>query len=82
VAEMGSDYKVLPVAPVVFKVLAGIGAILGVVSCIVILVGGGTPETPRWMGIIVLVVGTVYFFIFMVASEVVKLLLDINQRIK
>ncbi|MGA2775346.1 MAG: hypothetical protein ABSE81_04735 [Candidatus Omnitrophota bacterium] len=79
---MYGDYKVLPVASKVFKVLAYIGAVLGVISALIIFAGMGTPETPRWMGLVTLIVGAVYFFIFTVAGEIVDLLLDMNARIK
>lgn len=79
---MYGDYKVLPVASTVFKVLAWIGGVLGVISALIIFAGMGTPETPRWMGLVTLIVGAIYFFIFSVASEVVNLLLDMNSRIK
>lgn len=79
---MYGDYKVLPIAPKVFKVLAWVGLTLGVISALMILAGMAMPETPRWMGLVTLIVGAVYFFIFTVASEVVGLLLDMNARIK
>ena len=79
---MYGDYKVLPIAPKVFKVLAWIGLVLGVISALIILAGMAAPETPRWMGLITLIVGVVYFFIFTVAAEMVSLLLDMNTRIK
>lgn len=79
---MYGDYKVLPVAPKVFRVLAWIGLTLGVISALVIFAGIGMPETPRWMGIITLIVGALYCFIFMAVSEGIRLLLDMNDRIK
>lgn len=78
---MPNKYKVLPIAPTVFKVLSGIGLSLGVISCIVILIGGGVSETPRWMGLVTLIVGALYFFFFMVASEATKLLLELKDKI-
>ena len=79
---MYGDYKVLPIAPKVFKALAWIGGGLGVISALMIFAGMGMPETPHWMGLVTLVVGAVYFFVFTVASEIVSLLLDMNSRIK
>jgi hypothetical protein len=79
---MYGDYKMLSIAPKIFKVLAWIGAALGLISALIILAGMSTPETPRWMGLITLIVGVVYFFIFTVVAEVVSLLLDMNARIK
>jgi hypothetical protein len=79
---MLKDYKVLQVAPLVFKTLAWIGVSLGLISALVIFFGGATPETPGWMGIISLVVGVLYGFVFLVVSEGIELLLDMNSRIK
>ena len=79
---MHEDYKVLPIAPKVFAVLAWIGVMLGVISALIIFVGSVAPETPRWMGLVPLVVGAVYFFLFMVASEVVALLMEIKIKVK
>ncbi len=79
---MYANYKVLPIAPKVFKVLAWVGVALGLVSALIIFAGAAMPETPRWMGLITLIVGAVYFFFFMVASEGIKLLLEIKDKIK
>ncbi len=79
---MYGDYKVLPIAPKVFKGLAWVGAALGVISALIIFAGMGMPETPRWMGLVTLIVGALYCFIFMVVSEGIRLLLDMNDRIK
>jgi hypothetical protein len=72
----------LTVSSVIFKILAWLGVILGIISCIAILIKGGTPQVPRWMGFVSLVVWLIYFFIFMSASEIIKLLLEIRSRLK
>jgi len=74
--------KFLKVGSVIFKVLAWIALILGVVSCIVILVGGGTPEAPRVTSLIGLLLGAIYFFLFYTAGCVIRVLLDIKENIK
>ena len=79
---MYGDYKMLSIAPKVFKILAWIGIALGVISALIIFVGMSTPETPRWMGLVTLIAGIFYFLLFMVAAEAVRLLLDMNSRIK
>lgn len=79
---MYGEYKVLPIAPKVFKVLAWIGFTLGVISALIIFAGMAAPETPRWMGLVTLVVGALYCFIFMAVSEGITLLLDIDSRVK
>lgn len=79
---MLNNYKLLRSAVTVFKVLAWIGVSLGVISSITIFVGGGVPEVPRWMELVSLVIGALYLFIFLVVSEVIKLLLEIKEKIK
>ena len=79
---MYGNYKVLPIAPLIFKSLAWLGLSLGIISALVIFIGMAMPETPRWMGLITLIIGAVYFFVFTVVAEVVSLLLDMNARIK
>jgi CDP-diglyceride synthetase len=79
---MYTDYKVLPMAPKIFKGLSWVGITLGIISALVIFSGLGAPETPRWMGLVTPILGAVYFFVFSVVAEVVKLLLDMNSRIK
>ena len=79
---MQGKYKVLSIASPVFKTLAWTGLVLGVVSAGIILSGMDDSGAPRWMGVITLIAGAVYFFIFFVASEIIHLLLDMNERIK
>jgi len=79
---MHGNYKILPIASVVFKTLAWIGLVLGVISALIIFIGMDESGTPRWMGGITLIAGAVYFFVFFVAAEMIHLLLDMNARIK
>lgn len=79
---MNSTYKTLSIATVIFKVLAGAAILLGLLSGIAIFAGAGPVDTPRWMGIVTLVAGTVYAFMFTVASGAIRLLLDIYSKIK
>lgn len=79
---MSGDYKVLRIAVTVFKVVAWTAAGLGIISSLIIFSGIGQPDTAPWMGIVTLVAGAFYFFIFVVASGVIKLLLDMDERIK
>ena len=74
-------YKFLNVGSVIFKVLAWAAVIVGVISAVVIFIGGGTPQAPRLTGFIGLLLGAIYFFIFYTASEVIRLLLDIVAKI-
>ena len=77
---MVEKYKFLKISAVIFKVLAWVSVAVGVVSSIVIFIGGGTPDAPRVTGFIGLLLGTVYFFIFFTASEVISLLLELSCK--
>ncbi len=79
---MHENYKMLPIASKVFKTLAWVGLVLGGISAVIIFSGMDNSGTPRWMGGITLISGAVYFFVFFVVAEVIKLLLDMNARIK
>jgi hypothetical protein len=79
---MDKKYKLLEVGSMVFKVLSWISLAIGVVAAIVIFIGGGTPEAPRATGFIGLLLGVVYCFIFLVAAEVIALLLEIRSKVE
>ena len=79
---MGKNYKLLEVSTIIFKVLAWVSLAVGIIASIVIFVGGGTPEAPRVTGFIGILLGIVYFFMFLVTSEIVALLLDIKLKVE
>lgn len=79
---MDKDYKFLKIGSVIFKVMAWVSVVVGVISAIVIFIGGGTPEAPRITGFVGLLLGLVYFFIFFIASEVIALLLDVRNKLE
>ena len=79
---MGKKYKLLEISSFVFKVLSWVSLAVGIVTAIVIFVGGGTPEAPRATGFIGLLLGIVYFFIFLVTAEVITLLLEIRSKVE
>ncbi len=79
---MDKKYKVLEISSVVFKVLSWASLAIGIVAAIVIFIGGGTPEAPKATGFIGLLLGIVYFFIFLVTAEVVTLLLEIRSKVE
>ena len=79
---MGKKYKLLEISSFVFKVLSWVSLAVGIVAAIVIFVGGGTPEAPRATGFIGLLLGIVYFFIFLVTAEVITLLLEIRSKVE
>ena len=79
---MDKKYKLLEISSIIFKVLAWVSLAIGIVAAIVIFIGGGTPEAPRTTGFIGLLLGVVYFFIFLVTAEVITLLLEIRLKVE
>jgi len=79
---MDKKYKLLEVSSIIFKVLSWVSLAIGVVAAIIIFIGGGTPEAPRTTGFIGLLLGVVYFFIFLVTAEVIALLLEIRSKVE
>jgi len=76
-----NNQKFLQVGSVIFKVLAWISVAVGIVSALIIFIGGGTPEAPRVTGFIGLLLGLVYFFIFFMASSVITIILEIREKV-
>ena len=79
---MGKNYKILEVGSIVFKVLSWVSLAIGIIAAIVIFVGGGTPEAPKVTGFIGLLLGIVYFFMFLVTAEIITLLLEIRSKVE
>ena len=79
---MCKNYKLLEVSTIVFKVLAWVSLAVGVIASIVIFIGGGTPEAPRATGFIGILLGVVYFFMFLVTAEIIALLLDLRSKVE
>ncbi|MDP2910890.1 MAG: hypothetical protein Q8N76_00925 [Candidatus Omnitrophota bacterium] len=79
---MGKNYKLLEVSTIVFKVLAWVSLAVGIIASIVIFIGGGTPEAPRATGFIGILLGVVYFFMFLVTAEIIALLLDLRSKVE
>ncbi|MEK6732303.1 MAG: hypothetical protein AABY55_01635 [Candidatus Omnitrophota bacterium] len=79
---MGKNYKLLEVSTIIFKVLAWASLAVGIIASIVIFIGGGTPEAPRATGFIGILLGVVYFFMFLVTAEIIALLLDIKSKVE
>ena len=77
---MEKKFKLLRTFGVVFKVLAWAALVIGAIGTVGVLVTGGTPEAPRAMSIVILIVGALYFVIFWTVGEVVKLLLAIEEQ--
>jgi hypothetical protein len=79
---MNKSYKLLEISSTVFKVLAWASLAIGIVAAIVIFIGGGTPEAPKVTGFVGLLLGIVYFFIFLVTAEIIALLLEIRSKVE
>jgi len=79
---MNNGCKFLKTGAMIFKIMGWVSVVVGVISGLVIFIGGGTPEAPRSTGFIGLLLGLVYFFIFSMASEVITLLLDIRNKLE
>ncbi|MCX5687461.1 MAG: hypothetical protein NTV71_02285 [Candidatus Omnitrophica bacterium] len=79
---MGKKYKVLESSSMIFKVLSWASLAIGIIAAVVIFIGGGTPEAPRVTGFIGILLGIVYFFIFLVTAEIITLLLEIRSKVE
>lgn len=85
---MAQPYRFLRVSVVVFKVLAALVVIVQVVTGLILLIGGGEPvaigglELPaRIVGVLNFVAAGLYFFSFWLMSSLIRLLLDIRERL-
>jgi len=79
---MEKKYKVLEISSTVFKVLSWASLAIGIIAAVVIFIGGGTPEAPKATGFIGILLGVVYFFIFLVTAEIITLLLEIRSKVE
>jgi len=79
---MEKKYKVLEISSTIFKVLSWASLAIGAIAAVVIFIGGGTPEAPRAAGFIGILLGVVYFFIFLVTAEIITLLLEIRSKVE
>ena len=77
---MAKSYGFLKAASTIFKVLAWVILVLLVVVGIATVVTGGTPDVPRWTGLIFLALGAWSFFQLFTFSSLIRLLLDVATR--
>ena len=77
---MVEKYKALGLLRKTFKILAFVVGGLGIVFFIIILIAGGTPETPRVTSLLALALGVIYFISFYTISEVLLLFSDIEEN--
>jgi len=81
-------YRFLRISVVVFKVLAWVSVVFQVVSGAILLVAGGEPlliagiDFPaRLVGLLNFLAAAVYFFSFWLMSTLIRLLLDVRERL-
>ena len=77
---MQNSHRILNISSIIFKVLAWSALLVGMVGSVGLLVSGGTPATPRSNSAVILFVSALYFVIFFTVSEVIKMLLAIEQN--
>ena len=85
---MPQPYKFLRVSATVFKVLAWVALGFQVVTGLILVIVGGEPvfiggvELPaRLVGVLNFVAAGMYFFSLWLMSSLIRLLLDIRQRL-
>lgn len=89
------EYKFLKIARGVFKVLAWLSLGLGILVGIIVLVTGASVPTgaltaegaaqatpPRAAGVVLMVMGALYFVVLYTISEIIGILLDIKGACK
>ncbi len=76
---MPHEYKSLRLFARVFRITAWLALIIGLVGALGMVLGR-TPETPRAMALVVLIVATLYFCLFSAAAQVIQLLLTLEER--
>lgn len=83
------EYKLLKVSRTIFKILAWVILVLGVVVGVIVLIAGGgaipaavpggvPAPAPRAAGLVFMIMGAFYFFILYTISEIIGILLDIK----
>ncbi len=78
---MTNNYVSLRIGKVVFKVLAWVSAVLGLILSVAILAGAGGLDVPRLAGLAWIFIGALYFLIFYVMGEALQLLLEIRETL-
>jgi len=84
--KQGSGF--LGASVVIFKVLAWLSLIIQVGVGLVVLVVGGQPvpiggvDVPaRAVGVLNCIAGVIYFFVLLLVSKIIRLLLDIHEHV-
>lgn len=75
------EYRLLGIICVILKVISAIALLAGIISFIVILIGGGgKTQVPKAASIIWLLIGIFQGILFFLISEMVKVLTKIEQN--
>jgi len=77
---VAEKYRAVELLRKAFKILAFVAGGLGVIFFVIILIAGGTPETPRVTSLLALALGIIYFLLFYSFSEVLNLFLGIEEN--
>lgn len=77
---MENRFALLKNFGIIFKVVAWAALIIGLVGAVGVLVGGGTPEAPRGVSLVILLVSLLYFLIFYTVGELIRVLLVIEEQ--
>ena len=76
-------YRFLKMSRKVFTVLAWLALAIGLVSGVIIFINRQGPWEPRLTATaLALIFGVFYFFVFGTVSELIRLLLDIESKVK
>jgi len=75
------NYKVLSLSSGGLKALAWISLVLGIISAAIAFLEVNKSGAPLWIGVVSLLSGVMYFFVFFIGAEVIKLLLDIHRKV-
>ena len=77
---MDKGVKFLSISSLIFKILAWISAVFFVIVSFIVFLGAGG-NTPRGAGIIFLIGGGIYFLVLFTASELIKLVISISNKV-
>ena len=76
------NFKLLKIFSVIFKILAWVIVLVGLVGTVGLFMKGGTPEVPKTMSISILTQSLVLFLVFYTFGEIIRLLLVLEERSK
>ncbi len=77
---MQNQHKGLRAFVVVFTVTAWGALALSLIGAVSIVIGGGGPQTPPAVGLVVLAAGGLYFCLLQALSGIIRLLLTIEEQ--